>query len=109
MPRRRHPRRRNNKLSWLANVVSSAETAPAHQSAALYAELAGQIDAELATLKEVTDEDLKALNELAAKPNVPAGRGGEVAAGTDITTGRKGGHVSGRIHRVLTSPRGRHR
>ena len=66
------PIRVNNKLSWLAGVVSSAETAPTDQSVALYAELAGQIDAQLATLKTLLDEDLKAFNDLAAKVNLPA-------------------------------------
>jgi hypothetical protein len=66
------PIRLNNKLSWLANVVSSAETAPTDQSVALYTELAGQIDAELATLKKVIEEDVKAFNETVAKAAVPA-------------------------------------
>jgi hypothetical protein len=66
------PIRVNNKLSWLANVVSSAETAPTDQSVALYAELAGQIDAQTAALKKVLDEDVKAFNETVAKANVPA-------------------------------------
>jgi hypothetical protein len=69
------PIRVNNKLSWLANVVSSAETAPTDQSVALYAELAGQIDAQLAALKKVMDEDVKAFNETVAKAAVPAVRG----------------------------------
>jgi photosystem II stability/assembly factor-like uncharacterized protein len=69
------PIRLNNKLSWLANVVSSADTAPTDQSVSLYAELAGQIDAELATLKKVMDEDVRAFNETVAKANVPAVKG----------------------------------
>ncbi|HET8644807.1 MAG TPA: glycosyl hydrolase, partial [Vicinamibacteria bacterium] len=68
------PIRLNNKLSWLAAVVSSAESAPTDQSLALYTELAGQIDKELAALKALLDADLRAFNELAARAAVPAAK-----------------------------------
>jgi photosystem II stability/assembly factor-like uncharacterized protein len=66
------PIRLNNKLSWLARVVASAEAAPTDQSVALHAELAGKIDAELASLKSLLETDLRAFNELAAQAAVPA-------------------------------------
>lgn len=68
------PIRLNNKLSWLAGVVASAESAPTDQSVALYEELAGKIDAELAALKTLLETDLRAFNDLAARAAVPAAK-----------------------------------
>jgi photosystem II stability/assembly factor-like uncharacterized protein len=66
------PIRLNNKLASLAGVVGSAAGAPTDQSYAVYDDLAGKIDGELATLKAVLDEDLAAFNQLVRDKNVLA-------------------------------------
>jgi Sortilin, neurotensin receptor 3, len=67
-----YPIRLNNKLSSLASVVESADAAPTDQSLAVYQELAGQIDAELAKLKTAIDVDLAEFNRRVREQNVPA-------------------------------------
>jgi hypothetical protein len=69
------PIRLNNKLSWLARVVSSADSAPTDQSVALYEDLAGRITREVAALEALLDADLRAFNDLAARAAVPAAKG----------------------------------
>src|SRR5262249_14755072 len=69
---RTSPIRLNNKLCWLAGVVSGAERAPTEQSYAVYDDVAAKIDAQLAALKQTLDQDLPAFNQLVREKNVPA-------------------------------------
>jgi photosystem II stability/assembly factor-like uncharacterized protein len=66
------PIRLNNKLAALAAVVATGETAPTDQSYAVYEELTGKIDAQLAKLRQVIDTDVPAFNALVREQNVPA-------------------------------------
>jgi hypothetical protein len=52
-------------------VAASGYNAPSKQVKEVYAELAGQIDVQLAALKQIKEEDLKTLNELITKNAVP--------------------------------------
>jgi hypothetical protein len=67
-----YPIRLNNKLSALAGVVASADAAPTASSYAVYEDLAGRIDAELARLRTILDTDLAAFNALVRDKAVPA-------------------------------------
>ena len=67
-----YPIRLNNKLSALAGVVASADAAPTASSYAVYDDLAGRIDAELARLRTILDTDLAAFNALVREKAVPA-------------------------------------
>jgi hypothetical protein len=67
-----YPIRLNNKLSALAGVVASADGAPTASSYAVYEDLSGRIDAQLATLRKVMDSDLAAFNQLVRDKSVPA-------------------------------------
>ena len=53
-------------------MVASADGPPTASSYAVYDELAGRIDAELAKLKAVLDTDLAAFNTLVRDKGVPA-------------------------------------
>ena len=66
------PIRLNNKLSALAGVVASADGAPTASSYAVYEDVAGRIDVELAKLKQILDTDLVAFNQLVREKAVPA-------------------------------------
>ena len=66
------PIRLNNKLSALAGVVASADGAPTASSYAVYEDVAGRIDVELARLKQILDTELVALNQLVRDKAVPA-------------------------------------
>jgi hypothetical protein len=66
------PIRLNNKLSALAGVVASADGAPTASSSAVYEDVAGRIDVELAKLKKILDTDLSAFNQLVKEKGVPA-------------------------------------
>jgi photosystem II stability/assembly factor-like uncharacterized protein len=66
-----YPIRLNDKLSGVFDVAASGFNAPSKQVKEVYAELAGQIDVQLAALKKLKEEDLKALNELITKNAVP--------------------------------------
>jgi len=67
-----YPIRLNNKLAALGGVVGSADAAPTDQSYAVYEDLAGQINAQLQTLKQILQTDLPAFNKLVRDQNVPA-------------------------------------
>src|SRR5438128_9731418 len=58
------PIRLNNKLAALAGVVAGADAAPTEQSLAVYQDIAGRIDAQLARLQEVVATDVPAFNKL---------------------------------------------
>ena len=66
------PIRLNNKLAALGGVVAGAESAPTDQSYAVYAALAGQIDAELQKLSQIVKTDVPAFNQLVRDQNIPA-------------------------------------
>ncbi len=66
------PIRLNNRLSALAGVVAAGDNRPTDQAVAVYNELTGLIDAELATLSTILTTDLPAFNELVREKAVPA-------------------------------------
>ena len=66
------PIKLNDKLAGVASVVASADAAPTKQSYALYDELAGKIDNQLAQYKHVVDTELPAFNNLVKAEDVPA-------------------------------------
>ncbi|MDQ6652737.1 MAG: glycosyl hydrolase, partial [Acidobacteriota bacterium] len=67
-----YPIRLNNKLAALAGVVSSADAAPTEQSYAVYDELVGEIDGQLAKLTQIRMNDVPAFNQLVRDQNIPA-------------------------------------
>jgi hypothetical protein len=67
-----YPIRLNNKLSALVGVINSADAAPTDQAYAVYDEVAGKIDAELATLKALLGDELSVFNRLVREKDVPA-------------------------------------
>ncbi|HUG54623.1 MAG TPA: glycosyl hydrolase [Vicinamibacteria bacterium] len=67
-----YPIRLNNKLSALAGVVAGADAAPTASSYAVYEDVAGRIDAELAKLRAILDGELAAFNRLVREKAVPA-------------------------------------
>jgi hypothetical protein len=66
------PIRLNNKLAALLGVVSRSETPPNEQSYAVYDELVGQIDAQLAKLAQIMKTDVPAFNQQVRDANIPA-------------------------------------
>ncbi len=67
-----YPIRLNDKLAGLGSVVRSADAAPTAQSLAVWDDLAGRIDRELAMLKRTLDEDVPAFVKLVEEQHVPA-------------------------------------
>ncbi|HYY41860.1 MAG TPA: hypothetical protein VE775_03945, partial [Pyrinomonadaceae bacterium] len=65
------PIRLNNKLAALGGVVASADAAPTAQSYAVYNDLVGQIDAQLARLQQIVKTDLPAFNRLVREQEIP--------------------------------------
>jgi photosystem II stability/assembly factor-like uncharacterized protein len=68
------PIRLNNKLAALAATVASADAAPTEPSYAVYRDLSSRIDAELAKLDRLMEEDVPAFNRLVRERDVPAVR-----------------------------------
>ena len=66
------PIRLNNKLAALASTVASADAAPTAQSYEVYRDLSARIDAEMAKLERVMNEDVPAFNRLVREKEVPA-------------------------------------
>ena len=66
-----YPIRLNDKLSGVFDVANSGYAAPSKQVKEVYTELAKQIDAELAKLKAVKENDLKDFNDLVRAKAVP--------------------------------------
>ena len=62
----------NNKLTALAGIVESADTAPTEQSYEVFKYLVGQIDPVLAKWREVKEKDVPALNAAARRIELPA-------------------------------------
>ena len=67
-----YPIRLDNKLSLLTDEVDSADSAPTDPTTAVYEDIAGQIDVQLARLKEVLDTDLRSFNQLVREHDIPA-------------------------------------
>jgi hypothetical protein len=66
-----YPIRLNNRLASLAGTVSAGDYRPTDQAQQVAQELTKRIDAELAKLRKVLDEDLVRFNELLARKKVP--------------------------------------
>lgn len=66
-----YPIRLNDKLSGLFDTANSGNMAPSKQSKEVYAELAKQADAELASFKKIVDEDVKAFNQMIREKSLP--------------------------------------
>jgi photosystem II stability/assembly factor-like uncharacterized protein len=66
------PIRLNNKLAALQGVISRSETPPNEQSFAVYAELSGEIDAQLQKLAQIMKTDVPAFNQLVRDASIPA-------------------------------------
>jgi photosystem II stability/assembly factor-like uncharacterized protein len=67
-----YPVRIDNRLSTLADVIESADTAPTEASYAVLEDLTRQLETQLAAWKEIREKDLAALNELMRKQDIPA-------------------------------------
>ncbi|HSR68978.1 MAG TPA: glycosyl hydrolase [Acidobacteriota bacterium] len=67
-----YPIRLNNKLAALSGVVSTGDYPPTDQAVAVKNQLVQAIDAELAKLKAVVDNDLPEFNNLVKQADVPA-------------------------------------
>lgn len=65
------PIRLNDKLAGLYGVASSGQNAPSKQAKEAFAELGGQADVQLAKLKIIVENDVKALNKLINEKQVP--------------------------------------
>ncbi len=62
----------NNKLAALLSDIGAADTQPTAAQRAVYEDIASQVNAQLAKLKQVVDTGIPALNRLARDQNVPA-------------------------------------
>ncbi|MEJ7577851.1 MAG: hypothetical protein WKF74_12715 [Pyrinomonadaceae bacterium] len=67
-----YPIRLNNKLAALGGVVESADAAPTDQAYALYEELSGKIDAQLARYNQIIGTVLPSFNRTVRDQNIPA-------------------------------------
>lgn len=66
------PIRLNDKLASVADSAAAGDFAPTAQQRAVYQQLVTKIDAELAKLREVWENDLPALNALVKSTEIPA-------------------------------------
>ena len=66
------PIRLNDKLASVADSAAMGDFAPTAQQRAVYAQLVGQIDAQLAQLRAIWETDLPALNTMIQQAQVPA-------------------------------------
>ena len=67
-----YPIRLNDKLASVASSAATGDYPPTAQQRAVYTQLVTKIDAELAKLKEVWEQDVPALNKLVKESEVPA-------------------------------------
>ena len=65
------PIRLDDKIGGVFDMASSGNMAPAKQSVAVYNELAAQADVELAKIKAIVTEGLKAFNKLVREKELP--------------------------------------
>lgn len=66
-----YPIRLDDKLGGVYDMVSSGNMAPSKQAKEVYAELAVQVDAEMAKLKSLLDSGLKAFNKMVREKELP--------------------------------------
>jgi photosystem II stability/assembly factor-like uncharacterized protein len=66
-----YPIRLNDKLSGVFDVANSGNTAPSKQAREVYADLAAQIDAQIAKLKTIKEKDIPAFNALIREKALP--------------------------------------
>jgi photosystem II stability/assembly factor-like uncharacterized protein len=67
-----YPTKLNSKLAYLTGVVDSADAAPTEAELAVFAALDKQVEAQLATWREILSKDLPALNDSMRKANIPS-------------------------------------
>jgi photosystem II stability/assembly factor-like uncharacterized protein len=67
-----YPIQAADQLMALQSTVESADTAPTAQSYAVFEELNGRMETQLAAWREIQSKDLAALNALIQKNNIPA-------------------------------------
>lgn len=67
-----YPIKLNNKLASLARVVAGADARPTEQAYAVFEDLSGRLDAQLANLRQVIAQDVPAFNRLVREQDVPA-------------------------------------
>ena len=67
-----YPTKLNSKLGYLTGVVDSADTAPTEAELAVFAALDKQVEAQLASWRDVLAKDLPALNDSMRKSNIPS-------------------------------------
>jgi len=66
-----YPTRLNSKFGYLTAAVDSADAAPTEGELGVYAELDGQLEAQLAKWREVTAKDLPAFNDALRAASIP--------------------------------------
>ena len=66
-----YPIKLNDKLSGVFDAANSGNFAPSKQVREVYADLASQIDAQLAKLKTIKEKDVPALNDLIRQKALP--------------------------------------
>ena len=66
------PVKLNAKLAGLAAAVTSADAAPTKQSQAVFDDLSARIDAQLAPLRQLVEQEVPAFNQLVREADVPA-------------------------------------
>ena len=66
-----YPIRLNDKLSGVFDMANSGNMAPSRQAREVYAELAAQANAELASLKAIESTGLPAFNKLVREKSLP--------------------------------------
>ena len=67
-----YPIKLNNRLAAISGVVASADAAPTDQSYAVYEEVVGLINAQLAKFEQIMRDDLPAFNKVVRDQSVPA-------------------------------------
>jgi photosystem II stability/assembly factor-like uncharacterized protein len=67
-----YPTKLNSKLGYLTGVVDSADAAPTEAELAVFAALDKQVQAQLASWRDVLAKDLPALNDSMRKANIPS-------------------------------------
>ncbi|CCH01055.1 glycosyl hydrolase, BNR repeat-containing protein [Fibrella aestuarina BUZ 2] len=67
-----HPIRLNDKLAGLASMMAGADGKPTKAAHVVYTDLARQIDAALAKLKDITGKQVPAFNQLVSEQKLPA-------------------------------------
>jgi hypothetical protein len=67
-----YPTKLNSKLGYLTGVVDSADAAPTEAELAVFVALDKQVEAQLATWRDVLAKDLPALNDSMRKASIPS-------------------------------------